>query len=282
MPDVESSHLRSAAPAGGRDGETHLVEDIHERERSGRVGASARHIRTARPQRREGVTNSCAALKRQPRLVDLLQDVVHRVVDRARDRAVDRRGGGFVLERARVGDHAAGRNGAATQRPEEALVPVLAHLVLLDVGERARDALVGIVHRFIDGRAVLGGQAIFLIPDIERRLLEGDGVDVFRIDLDDGVHVIRGAPNALTPRPTDFRKCRSRRFKKRVSRKRRSSSREPDRHPLSLQNSQVPETSPRPVTPGRPRANTRSCVGVKSLMSVRGGVKRGDRLLEGQ
>ena len=118
-----------------------------------------------------------------------------------------------MLERAGVRDHSPGRNGAATQRPEEALVPVLAHLVLLDVGERARDALVGIVHRFIDGRAVLGGQAIFLIPDIERRLLEGDGVDVLRIDLDDGVHVIRGAPNALTPRPTDFRKCRSRRFK---------------------------------------------------------------------
>jgi hypothetical protein len=110
-------------------------------------------------------------------------------------RAVDGRGGGLVLERAGVGDHAAGRNGAATQRPEEPLVPMLAHVLVLDVGEGACNALVSIVHRLVDGRAVLGRQTILLVPDIERRLLEGNGVDVLGIDLDDGVHVIRGAPN---------------------------------------------------------------------------------------
>src|SRR2546429_1697588 len=46
---------------------------------------------------------------------------VHRVVDGARDRAVDGRGGGLVLERPGVGDDAAGGNGPAPQRPQEAL-----------------------------------------------------------------------------------------------------------------------------------------------------------------
>ena len=42
----------------------------------------------------------------------------------------------------------------------------------LDVGERAGDALVGVVHGAVDRRPVLGRQAVFLVPDVERRFLE--------------------------------------------------------------------------------------------------------------
>ena len=96
-----------------------------------------------------------------------------------------------MLQRAGIGGHAAGRNRAAAQRPEEALVPVLAHILALDVGERARDALVGIVHRLVDGRAVLGGEAVLLVPDIQRGFLERDGIDIeiLGFNLHDGIHV---------------------------------------------------------------------------------------------
>src|SRR5437588_603742 len=49
MTDVEGAHLRAAAPAGGGDGETHLVEDIHEGQRTGRVGTRSRHAGRYRP-----------------------------------------------------------------------------------------------------------------------------------------------------------------------------------------------------------------------------------------
>ena len=39
--DVEGAHLRAAPPAGGADGEAHLVEDIHERQRPAGVRAGA-------------------------------------------------------------------------------------------------------------------------------------------------------------------------------------------------------------------------------------------------
>ena len=41
MADVERAHLRAAAAAGRRHGEAHLVVDIHERQRAGRVRAGA-------------------------------------------------------------------------------------------------------------------------------------------------------------------------------------------------------------------------------------------------
>src|SRR6185437_9531438 len=64
----------------------------------------------------------------------------------------------------------------------------------LDVGQRPGDPLVGVVHRFVDGLAVLGGQAVFLVPDIERGFLEGDRVDVFGFDLHYDIHGPAGAP----------------------------------------------------------------------------------------
>ena len=178
MADVERAHLRAAAAAGRRHGEAHLVVDIHERERARGVGARTRHVRAARTQRREFVADAAAGLQREARLVHLAEDVVHRVADGAGHGAVDRRRGGLVLLRAGVRRDAAGRDRAAAQRPQEALVPGLADLGRLDVGQGPGDTLVGVVHRAVDRRPVLGGQAVFLVPDVERRFLERDAARI--------------------------------------------------------------------------------------------------------
>src|SRR6185437_1407130 len=68
-------------------------------------------------------------------------------------------------------------------------VPMVARLFALDIGERARDTLVRVVHRLVDGRTVFGGEAVFLVPDVERRLLERNGIDVLGYDFHDGIHV---------------------------------------------------------------------------------------------
>ncbi len=192
--DVEGAHLRAAAAAGRRHREAHLVVDIHERQRARGVGAGTRHVGAARAQRRELVADAAAGLERQARLVDLAQDVVHRVADGARHRAVDRRGRRLVLLRARVRGDAARRDRAATQRPDELLVPVLAHLFPLDVGQRAGDTLVGVVHGVVDRRAVLGGQAVLLVPDVERRFLEGDAAGIPGLNLHGSAHCGDAAP----------------------------------------------------------------------------------------
>ncbi len=171
VPDVERPHLRAPPAAGRRDREAHLVVDIHERQRARGVGAGARDIRAARTQRRELVADAAARLQREPGLVNLAEDVVHRVADRAGHGAVDRGRGRLVLLRARVRGDAAGRDCSAAQGPEELLVPVLAGVFLLHVGERLRDALVGVVHRLVDGRSVLGAKSVFLVPDVEGRFL---------------------------------------------------------------------------------------------------------------
>ena len=176
--DVERAHLRAAAAAGRRHGEAHLVVDIHERQRARGVGARARDVRAARTQRRELVADAAAGLQREAGLVHLAEDVVHRVADGAGHGAVDRRRRGLVLLRAGVRGDAAGRDRAAAQRPQELLVPGLADGRRLDVGQRPGDTLVGVVHRAVDRRAVLGGQAVFLVPDVERRFLERDAARI--------------------------------------------------------------------------------------------------------
>ena len=61
-----------------------------------------------------------------------------------------------------------GGNRAACAAPRgTARTSARALRVALDVGQRTRDALVGVVHRAVDRRAVLGGQAILLVPDVE-------------------------------------------------------------------------------------------------------------------
>jgi hypothetical protein len=167
MADVECAHLRAAATAGRRDREAHLVVDIHERERARGIGARTRHVRAARTQRRELVADATAGLQRQAGLVHLAEDVVHRVADGARHRAVDRRRRRLVLPRAGVRGDTAGRDRATAQRPQELFVPGLADLGGLDVGQSPGNTLVGVVHRAVDRCPVLGGQAVFLIPDVE-------------------------------------------------------------------------------------------------------------------
>ena len=186
--DVERAHLRAAAAAGGGNGEAHLVVDIHERQRARGVGAGAGHVGAARPKRREFVADAAAGLKREPRLVHLVQDVVHRVGDRARHRAVDRRGRGLVIERACVRGDAPGRDCAFPQRPKETLAPFLAHRLRLDIRERNSDALVGVVHGVVDRRAVFGRQSVFLVPDVEGRFLEGN-CHVGGLDLESRAHL---------------------------------------------------------------------------------------------
>jgi len=151
MADVERAHLRATTAARGGHRETHLVVDIHERQRAGGVRTRARDVRAARAQGRELVADAAAGLQGQARLVHLAKDIVHRVADRARDRAVDGRGRRLVLERASVGGDASRRNSAAAQRPKKTFVPMLALRLRLHIGECTRDALVGVVHRLVDG-----------------------------------------------------------------------------------------------------------------------------------
>jgi hypothetical protein len=72
-----------------------------------------------------------------------------------------------VFQRARIGRDATGRNGAAAQRPQETLVPVLAQLRRgLHCGKRARHALPGFIDAAIDRLAELVLQAVLLVPDV--------------------------------------------------------------------------------------------------------------------
>src|SRR3546814_6020604 len=99
----------------------------------------------------ELVADAATGLEREAGLVDLVEDAVHRILDGARHRAVDGRGGRLVRLRTGVGGNAAGRNGATTQRPHKALVPVAA-LVGSGLGfsQRLGDTLVGVVDGDID------------------------------------------------------------------------------------------------------------------------------------
>src|SRR5580658_942515 len=58
MTDVECAHLRPASTPGGGHGEAHLVVDIHERERTRGISTRPAHVRAARPQRRELITDA--------------------------------------------------------------------------------------------------------------------------------------------------------------------------------------------------------------------------------
>ena len=188
MADVERAHLRAAAAAGRRHGETHLVVDIHERQRPAGIRTGARHVRAARTQRRELIPDAAAGFECQAGLVHLVQDVVHRVRDGPGHGAVDGGRRGLVFERAGIGGDAAGGNGPAAQRPDEPFVPLLPGRLIFDIRQSAGHALVGVVHGLVDGCAVFGGQAIFLVPDVERRFLERNCVDVFVLEFDHAIH----------------------------------------------------------------------------------------------
>src|SRR3984885_2970700 len=135
-----------------------------------------------------------ARLERKSGLVHFAQDVVHRIVDRARDRAVDGRGRGLVLPRARIGGHAAGRDRPMAQGPEKLLEPALANVLALDVGQRACDTFIGVVHAAVDRLVVLRTEPILLIPDIQRSFLERDGSDVTGDEFHDRIDSGSGCP----------------------------------------------------------------------------------------
>ena len=188
MTDIEGAHLRAAAATGRGHGEAHLVVDIHEGQRARGIGTGTRHIGTARSQRGEFVADATARFQREAGLVHLVEDVVHRVFDGARHSAVDGGGGRLVLERAGVRGDAACGDRTAAQRPKKTLVPVFTLGRCFDIGQRPGDTLVGVVHGLVDGCARLGDEAVFLVPDVERSLLERDGIDVVGDELDDAVH----------------------------------------------------------------------------------------------
>ena len=212
MADVEGAHLRAAPAAGRGHGETHLVVDIHERQRARGIGAGARHIGAARPQRREFVADAAAGLERQAGLVHLAEDVVHRIADRARHGAVDGRGRGLVLQGAGIRGHAPGRNRPVAQCPQKALIPALAYVLALDIGQRAGDTFISVVHAAIDRLAVLGTEPILLIPDIQRGFLVRDGIDVADDEFHNGIHSGGGSPfreigHTMRPAPDTRSSC---------------------------------------------------------------------------
>ena len=154
--------------------------------------------------------------------MNLVEDVVHRITDRARHRAIDSRGGRLVFLRAGVRRDATSRNGAATQRPKKTLVPMLALLRRLNISQRTSDTAVGIVHRLVDRIATLGNQAVFLVPNIEGRLLKRNRIDIAGRQLDHAIHLgsdplkifdmsvqIRFAREQNSPVPACFHKYRT-------------------------------------------------------------------------
>jgi hypothetical protein len=173
--DFEGAHLRAAAATGRAHGEAHLVVDIHEGHRAAGVRAGTGDERAARAQRAEFVADAAARLQGQAGLVDLLQDPVHRVGDGAGHGAVDRAGRRLVFLRAGIAGDAAGGNGPAAQRPGEALHPVLLQLGGgLGFGQGLGHALVGAVDVGIQRHALLGLEAVFLVPDVQRGRLHRD------------------------------------------------------------------------------------------------------------
>ena len=178
--------------------------------------------------------------------MDLLQNVIHGVPDGARDGAVDSRGRGLVLQRAGVRGHTTRGNRAAAQGPEEPLIPMLADVLALDIGERTSHALISVVHRLIDGGAVLRSEAVLLIPDVQRCVLEWNGIDVLRFDFHDGVHGSAALRLFCFPQAPSTEK----------------------RHRARSRAGVLLWTSPRPRDIASLQRNTRSCVGVKRLVTL--------------
>jgi len=73
---------------------------------------------------------------------------------------------------------------------------MLTHILVLDIGERARDTLVGVVHRLVDGAPSLAVRRYFLSQMSSDASWKGTASRP-KDRSDHSVHVIRGAPNAL-------------------------------------------------------------------------------------
>ena len=172
MPDIHGAHLGATATARRRDGETHLVVDIHEGERARGIGPGTGDEGTARTQGREIITDAAARFQGQAGLVHLAENVVHRILDGTGDGAVDGRGGRLVLEGTGIGSDATRRDGAIAQGPQEGLIPGFG-LALLG-RQRTGNPLISLVYGAIDGRPILALEAILAVPDLEGGFLHGD------------------------------------------------------------------------------------------------------------
>ena len=75
--DVKSAHLGPPAPPGRRDRKAHGIVDIHERKRSGGIGASAADESPLGSQGRELITDSAARFQSEPGLVGAPENAVH-------------------------------------------------------------------------------------------------------------------------------------------------------------------------------------------------------------
>ena len=188
MSDIKRAHLSAAPAAGRRHGEAHFVVDIHERQGTRCIGSRARHIRATRPQGREFIADSATRFEREAGFMDLLQDIVHGIANRPGNGAIDGRRRRLVFQRAGIGRDAAGGNRAVAQRPKERFVPLLAQLLAFHIGKRARDTLVGVVHRLVDRRTVFRGQPVLLIPDVEGRFLIRNAANIFGLYFDHRIH----------------------------------------------------------------------------------------------
>ena len=181
---IKRGHLCAATTAGRGDGETHFVVDIHERQWPGGVGAGTGDIGTARAQGREVIANAAAGLQGQARFVDLAENVVHGVADGAGDGAVNGGGGGLVLACAGVGNDAAGRDRTLTQGPDKFLEPVLfLFFGVLDFSQGSGHALKGRVEIRVYRFAFTTFQPVFLVPDIQRGILQRNADFEIRLSL---------------------------------------------------------------------------------------------------
>ena len=119
------------------------------------------------------ILDTAAGFERQSGFMHALQDIVHGVRDRARNGAVDSRSGRFVFMRTGIGGNPPGRNGTVAQRPKELFVPVrLLVRTQLDLSQGPCHTLVGIIDGLIHRDTVLAFQAILLVPDILRCILQ--------------------------------------------------------------------------------------------------------------
>jgi len=164
--DIKGAHLRAAAATGGGHGKTHLVEDIHKRQRPGGIGTGAGHIGAAGAQGGKFVADTAPGLEGETGLQIALEDALHGIGNGARHGAVDGGGGGFVLQGAGVGDDAPGRDRTVAQGPQKAFVPLILQLGALHLGDGAGHSFVGAIDILVDGITELVFETVLFVPDI--------------------------------------------------------------------------------------------------------------------
>ena len=168
---VEGGHLRATAATGGRHGEAHAVEDIHERQRAGGGGTRTGNVGAAGAQGGEFITNTTTGFEGEAGFVVFFQDVVHGVLNGARHGAVDGGRGWFVGFRTGVGGNAASGDGTVAQGPDEFFLVLGTVGFVFHFGKGSGNTLVGCFDVLIDGFAGLGFELVLAVPDVQRSFL---------------------------------------------------------------------------------------------------------------